>query len=180
VTYEFFTRSFKSAIVGACLLAASSVSAVAVTFAGTSDVSIGSFVFANYGVVGPSETSVFTFTALENLQISTIGMTGNGFSDGADLALTTFGLTAATGSTWDEIDVDPPIGVATGFLGGFSLLAGQSFNIFLQVGAASLPVSATANFEVSAIPVPASLPLALSAIGLLGFAARRRKRTATA
>lgn len=84
---------------------------------------------------------------------------------------------------WGVLDFDGPVTIALGNAQALVItLADVVFNVgtggFTPGKANGATVSAT--FELAAVPLPASLPLGLGAIGLLGLIARRRKAASQA
>jgi len=82
-------------------------------------------------------------------------------------------------STFGVMDFDGPVKIALGNAQALLIrLADATFNkgpegLFTPGKANGAVVSAT--FELAAVPLPATLPLALGAFGALAFVARRRK-----
>jgi hypothetical protein len=182
-------KILKAAFLAATLAVGTSASAAVVVFnAGGSvtvtpstpiatDISVGDFVIANESL-DPLGTNTFTFTALEDLVVSTIALGGVGTNTGFDLAQVRFGFSATPTTPFSTIVPNPDTASANGTLPGLSLLAGSSFTIFWEsvAPAAGAPVGIQASFftsEPPPIPLPAALPLLAGGIALLGLVRRK-------
>jgi len=123
----------------------------------------------------PGDKAEFTFTALEDLRVSRIALSGTDNRGGLDLANVEFGLTSATTDTFDSIVSFGLTGAAFDSLAGFTLDAGEAFTLFWEDGIEA-PVGLTASFQTTAVPVPAALPLLLGGIAALGAVSRKKKK----
>lgn len=144
------------------------------------DIAAGSFVsFAE--VLVPGNDAELRFTALENLDVSDIALSGTGNSGGTDLGNVEFGLSLATMSGFSTVTPFGATAAATGSISGLSLEAGDIFSIFWDEDGILAPVSLTASFlttdpaATAPVPLPAAGLMLIGALGALGFV--RRKRT---
>lgn len=142
----------------------------------TADITVGDIVVANE-ILFPADTAQFTFTALKDLKVSTISLSGVGVGANnvgavkfgfTDLNFLTFGINGTV--------VPFPGGVASAFasLPGGTLKKNDFFTIF-WAGGLNNPVGVGASFFTTAIPVPAALPLLIGGIAALGLVARKRR-----
>lgn len=183
-----------AAIFAASMVISSAVSASVITFNSTSvfpaggapigpiSISAGDFVLADVPALGSNDSIEFIFEAVGDIVISPISMTGNGFNGGADLATVKFGFSLPATDTWSAINGIGGVGNATGFLGPVptTFSDGSQFSIFWQTGATDNVVGLRANFLVSAVPVPAALPLMVGGLAMLGFARRKSAKASAA
>lgn len=116
----------------------------------------------------------FTYTALEDLKISEFGVSVNGTV--ADLGLVTVNLDFLAPPA-KALDIYGSVGVYN--FADFELSAGSSFTLSYFVSddpSDALLISASFVTDVSEVPLPASLPLMLAALGGSGFMLKRRRK----
>ncbi len=133
------------------------------------------------------------FTATDNITVPTFSITGNGLSNGADLANVRFELLVNGSSvggvgSFDPVNTSGVAGDNTSngaeFFPGSAttIMANQVFGIrfFEAPGtniASDVLVDVTFN-TIAPIPLPAAAPLLLAGLGGMAFVARRRKAAA--
>lgn len=122
---------------------------------------------------GDSYEYVFTFT--KALKISDIALSATGTA--ANIANVEFGLTPATTMVFTTIVPTGTQAFGGASLPGGTFAKGSSFTIYWEDGI-DAPVSITASFTTSPVPVPAALPLLAGALGALGIARRKHKKAA--
>ncbi len=123
----------------------------------------------------PGDSYEYRFTFSKSLRISDIALSATGTA--SNVANVEFGPTSATTMVFTTI-----VPTGTQSFGGASLpggtyAKGSTFSIFWEDGI-DAPVSITASFVTSTIPVPAALPLLAGALGALGLARRKTKKAA--
>lgn len=123
----------------------------------------------------PGDSYEYVFTFSKALKISDIALSATGTQ--TNVANVNFGLAPAPTGVFTTI-----VPTGTQAWGGASLpggayAKGSSFTIYWTDGI-DAPVSITASFTTSAVPVPAALPLMAGALGALGLARRKFKKSA--
>ncbi|WP_139840162.1 hypothetical protein [Pseudoruegeria sp. SK021] len=154
------------------------IASAAVVYPDPVDHSITEIVFPGDYVISeqrlnPHDTAIFTYMSVKEVLIDNIIVEGSGI--GIDSIK--YGTTSPPNISFDLIIGE--LGeseVAFGIIPGFHLLAMQRFSIFWE-NLASSPVNVTASFfpvefdnPVTPVPLPGSLPIFLSAIGILSVA----------
>ena len=123
----------------------------------------------------PGDSYEYVFTFAKALKISDIVLSATGTA--ANIANVEFGLTPATTMVFSTIVPTGAQAFGGASLPGGTFAKGSSFTIYWEDGI-DAPVSITASFTTSAVPVPAALPLLAGALGALGLARRKFKKAA--
>lgn len=145
-----------------------------------------------YGIAGRIVNSVdtFSFTSLSNFNLDFVNLLGldgvdidacEGF-DGSDCSVGSannengrtarFSLNDGTSTT--SVDFTSSVAAGTSI---FSNMAAGTYTFTIR-GLSGTPSNSGSAYDVaiSSVPIPAGLPLLLSALGVAGIAARRKKR----
>ncbi|MER5174098.1 VPLPA-CTERM sorting domain-containing protein [Thioclava kandeliae] len=143
----------KTAAIAAIIAVGSAAAASAATYSGTFSLSDGqNITYADYTI---ADSGLYSFTI--------------------DAGTGVYGL---DGGTYSQVSSF----VDSGDVVGFYLTAGTTydftFTAFSDVTATYTIETADGNTDLSAVPLPATLPLLAGALGVAGFAARRRKKAA--
>ena len=115
------------------------------------------------------------FVATKALRISDIALSATGTA--ADISNVRFGLTPATLMGFTTIVSTGTQAFGGAVLPGNILGRGDVFTIIYWDEGIAAPVNTTASFTTSAVPVPAALPLLAGALGALGLACRKVKKS---
>lgn len=133
----------------------------------------------NFGLSAGAET-IYAFLGTSDGTGSTVATMLTAVSSEANNnSLTTVGLTAGVNAIklTSSTDFAGYTGARSGeaSFGAYAPLVNNPANWSINVGGNGVTiVPDTSNFSVTAVPVPAALPLLLSALGLVGAASRRR------
>lgn len=167
---------FKSVIaaVGLLVAAALPASAITLTPADLGTTQFDSTMLMAGSPDGATSIEITNGTGVA-IELADIELFGIGLFD--DVSAVTFGTSVPTTTTWDLILPFSVIGIGLASLADTTLLVGETFEIFFG-GDVTLPVALSAGFNVDAvapIPLPATLPLLLAGVGVIGLMRRRSK-----
>ena len=176
----------RSGIFSAAVLAGSMVSAGTVLFDPNdgnvvecwptgSDLAPGLTVAVTEILVPGCAAGPFIFVATKALRISDIALSATGTA--ANIGKVRVGLTPATLTAFGTIVPAGRQAFGGARLPGGTLARGDIFTIHWDEGI-DAPVSISAAFTTSAIPLPAALPLLAGALGVLGLARRKARKAA--
>ncbi|MDO5612139.1 MAG: VPLPA-CTERM sorting domain-containing protein [Paracoccus sp. (in: a-proteobacteria)] len=170
---------FKTAAVAGAVTLASLTAASAAT---TSIVANDSYLSVGGIVSAPGTSFQYDYTASEDLTVDQIALSAVGGA--SDVGKITATLVGTSESTVIAPYNSGLVSFGGGFLSGFALKAGESFSILFDVlagDALTNGVGVQVSFDTMApapVPVPAAAGLLVTALGGLGFAARRKRKSA--
>ncbi|MDO5631045.1 MAG: VPLPA-CTERM sorting domain-containing protein [Paracoccus sp. (in: a-proteobacteria)] len=135
------------------------------------------------GIVSAPGTSFqYDYIASEDLTVDQIALSAVGGA--TDVGKITATLVGTSQSVVMSPYTSGLVSFGGGFLSGFALKAGESFSILFDVLAGNTlanGVGVQVSFDTMApapVPVPAAAGLLATALGALGFAARRKRKSA--
>lgn len=106
-----------------------------------------------------------TFTALDDLIVSAVSISATDVSSGADIDKLSFTMT--NGATGDSVFTTVSAGsggIGFAFFDDFSMSAGEQVSLIFSASAA-VDKTVTLGMTFEPVPVPAALPLMLTALG---------------
>lgn len=178
---RYFTVACLAAALGASAVSASTITQNGTTTnTNTANLSIGDDITFNEQLSHTDASSLysFTFTATENLRVSFIAM-GATSSIASEIGKVRYGYSNPPSLTFSAPVVLPGgTAFASGQLSQVNLLKGQSLQVFFEEAQVlTKTVGTTSSFKTSTVPVPAALPLLAGALGAMGIARRKARKS---